>query len=63
MKATTDAKVLKDKLVVNWTGLYKVLALGPCSTADTPDGSPLGENSISIYLPTYPVRMLASVWR
>ena len=41
-KTDTDAKVLKDKLSLNWTGPYKVLALAPCSSADTQDGSPLG---------------------
>ena len=44
VKANTDAKVLKAKLALNWTGPYKVLAVGLCSSADTPDGSPLGEN-------------------
>ena len=42
MKPDTDAKVLKAKLSVNRTGPYKVLAVGPCSSADTPGGSPLG---------------------
>ena len=41
VKANTDAKVLKVKLGLNWTGPYKVLAVGPCSPADTPDDSPL----------------------
>ena len=41
MKANTDAKVLEAKLALNWAGLHKVLAVGPCSSADTPDGSPL----------------------
>ena len=44
MKANTDAKVLKAKLALNWTGPYKILAVGPCSSAKTPDGSPLGDN-------------------
>ena len=30
-KTDTDAKVLKAKLSLNWTGLYKVLAVGPCT--------------------------------
>ena len=41
-KANTDAKVLKTNLALNWTRPYKVVAVGPCSSADTPDGSPLG---------------------
>ena len=43
-KANTDAKVPKAKLALNWTGPYKVLTVGLCSSADTPDGSPLGDN-------------------
>ena len=73
VKANTDDKVLKAKLALNWTGPYKVLAVGPCSSADTPDGSPLGDNlpptcpdgsPLGDNLPpTCPVRMLAGVWR
>ena len=44
VKANTNAKVLKAKLALKWTGLYKVLAVGPCSSAETPECSPLGEN-------------------
>ena len=44
MKANTDANVLKAKLALNRTGPYKILALGPCSAAETPDSSPLGSN-------------------
>ena len=42
-KTDTDAKVPKAKLSLNWTGPYKVLAVGPCTPTDTPDGSPLGD--------------------
>ena len=38
----TDVKVLNTKFVLNWTGSYKLLAVGPCPTSDTPDGSPPG---------------------
>ena len=51
VKANTDAKVLKAKLALNWTGPYKVLAVGPCSAAETPDGSPLGSNLLYLDLP------------
>ena len=44
VKASTDAKVLKAKLALNWTGPYKVVAMGPCSAVETPDGSPLGRH-------------------
>ena len=52
VKANTDAKVLKATLALNWTGPYKVLAVGPCSTAETPDGSPLGSNLLYSDLPS-----------
>ena len=52
VKANTDAKVLKAKLALNWTGPYKVLAVGPCSAADTPDGSPLGSNLLYLDIPS-----------
>ena len=51
MKANTDV-VLKAKLALNWTGPYKVLAVGPCSAADTPDGSPLGSYFFFLDLPS-----------
>ena len=35
VKANTDAKVLKAKLALDWTGRYKILAVGPCSDAET----------------------------
>ena len=60
MKANTDAKVLKTKLALNWTGRYKVMAVGPCSAADTLDGG--ATPSIWISLPTCPVRTLVGVW-
>ena len=50
-KPDTDAKVRKAKLLLNWTGPYKVLALGPCSSGDTPDGSPLGAKLLCLDLP------------
>ena len=52
VKANTDAKVLKAKLALNWTGPSKVLAVGPCSSAETPDGSPLGDNLLYLDLPS-----------
>ena len=41
-KTNTDAKILKAKPWLNWTRPYRVLAVGSCTPADTPDGSPLG---------------------
>ena len=63
-KTDTDAKILKIELSLNWTGPYKVLAVGPCSSADTPDGCPLGAKLlIWIYPPKFPTRMLAGAFR
>ena len=50
VKTNTDAKVLKAKLALNRTGSYKILAVGPCSDAETPDGSPLGSNLLYLDL-------------
>ena len=52
VKANTDAKVLKAKLALNWPDRYKILAVGPCSAAETPDGSPLGSNLLFLDLPS-----------
>ena len=52
VKANTDAKVLKAKLALNWTGPYKIMAVGPCSAAETPEGSLLGSNLLYLDLPS-----------
>ena len=52
VKANKDAKVLKAQHTLNWTGPYKVPAVGPCSSAETPDGSPLGDNLLYLDLPS-----------
>ena len=52
VKANTDAKVHQAKLALNWTGPYKVLAVGPCSAAETPNGSPLRSNLLYVNLPS-----------
>ena len=52
VKANADAKVLKAKLALNWTGPSKILAVGPCAAAETPDGSPLGSNLLYLDLPS-----------
>ena len=53
MKTNIDAKVLKAKLALNWTGPYKVLAVSPCSAAETPDASPHWSNLLYFDLPCY----------
>ena len=52
VKTDTDAKVLKAKLSLNWTAPYKVLAVGPCTPADTPNGSLLGAKLLNLDLPS-----------
>ena len=51
-KTDTDAKVVRAKLLPNWTGPYKIVAVGPCNPADTPDGSPLGVKLLYFDLPS-----------
>ena len=39
LRTSADNKVLKEKLSLNWTGPFKIPAVGPSSAAaDTPDG-------------------------
>ena len=52
VKANTDDKVLKAKLALNWTGPDEILAVGPCSDAETPDGLPPGGNLLYLNLPS-----------
>ena len=40
-KSGTDAKVLKEKLSLNWTGPFKILAVGSSPSDSTPDGRSL----------------------
>ena len=41
------------KLSLTWMGPDEVLAVGSCSSADTPDGSPLGAKLLYLDLPPY----------
>ena len=51
-KKDTDQQVLKVKFSLPWTGPYKVLAVGPASADDTPDGRPLGSKLLYLDLPS-----------
>ena len=51
-KTGTDGKVLKAKLSLNRTVPCKVLGVGPCTPADTPDGSPLRDKLVYLDLPS-----------
>ena len=63
VKSNTDAEVLKAKLALNWTGPYKVLAVGPCSSAKTPDYSSHGDDLYLNFISYLLVQVLAGVWR
>ena len=43
LRKGADNKVLKEKLSLNWTGPFKIIAVGPSSAADIPYGRPLGD--------------------
>ena len=45
-----DTKVLKIKLALCWMGPYKILAVGPCASSDTPDGFPLEDKLLHLDL-------------
>ena len=52
LRKGADTKVLKEKLSLNWTGPFKILAVGPAPAADTPDGRPLGDKLLYLDLPS-----------
>ena len=52
LRKGADNKVLKEKLSLNWTGPFKIIAFGPSSAADTPDGRPLGDKLLYFDLPS-----------
>ena len=52
LRKGADNKVLKEKLSLNWTGPFKIIAVGPSSVADTPDGRPLGDKLLYLDLPS-----------
>ena len=51
LRKGADNKVLKEKLSLNWTGPFKIIAVGPSSAADTPDGRPLEDKLLYLGLP------------
>ena len=59
LRTGADNKVLKEKFSLNWTGPLKIIAVGPSSAADTPDGRPQGKicctlTSLQIFLALLP---------
>ena len=51
-KPDSDVKILKAKFSLNLTDPYKILAVAPCSAADTPDGSPPGAKLMYLHIPS-----------
>ena len=51
VKPGTDTKILKEKLSLNWTGPFKILAVGPSPSDSTPDGRPLTAKLLYLDLP------------
>ena len=47
-----DNKVLKEKLPLNWTGPFKIIAVGPSPAATQPDERPLGDKLLYFALPS-----------
>ena len=52
MRKDTDNKVLKEKLPLNWTGPFKIIAVGTSPATDTPDGRPLEDKLLYLDLPS-----------
>ena len=50
-KSGTDAKVLKAKLSLNWTGPLKILAICPSPAEAITDGRPLAAKLLYLDLP------------
>ena len=52
LRKGADNKVLKEKLSLNWTRPFIIVAAGPASAADTADGRPLGDKLLYLDLPS-----------
>ena len=50
LRKGADNKVLKEKLSLNWSVSFKIIAIGPSSAADAPDGRPLGDKLLYLDL-------------
>ena len=51
-KSGTDTNVFKEKLSLNWTGPFKIYAVGLSRSDSTPDGRPLAAKLLSWTFPT-----------
>ena len=52
MRKDIDNKVLKEKLSLNWTGPFNIIAVGPSPATDTLDGRPLANKLLYLDLPS-----------
>ena len=52
LRKGADNEVFKEKLSLNWTGPFKIIAVGPSSAADTPDERPLRNKLLYLDLPS-----------
>ena len=52
LRKGADNKVLRNKFSLNWTEPFKIIAVGPSSAADTPDGRPLRDELLYIDFPS-----------
>ena len=52
MRKGVDNEFLKDKLSLNWTGPFKIVAVSPSPAANQPDGYPLGDKLLFLDLPS-----------
>ena len=51
VRKNTDDQFLKAKLAFNWTGPFKILAVGPSIALETPDVSPMAAKLLFLDLP------------
>ena len=52
LRKGADNKVLEEKLSLNWTGPFKIIAVGPSPAHSQPDGRPLGDKLLYLDLPS-----------
>ena len=52
LRKGVDNKALGEKLSLNWTGPFKIVAVGPSAAATQPDGRPLGDKLLYLDLPS-----------
>lgn len=52
MRKGADKKVFEEKLSLNWTAPFKIIAVGLSSAANAPHGCPLGDKLLYLDLPS-----------